>query len=274
MSTEVKIKEIAFVYHPVADIDRARAFYGRLLGLKVLMEIEIAPGMWWIEYNIAGAALAADGRSVMLRLTGPVEGSAVALTVSGLRDRSPNANVQTGQTLKVQTVASSYRHAAAVPAAGAEIKASGLPARRDQAWTMNVFVRASQPPDNRTLIAGFGRCEDKTNGTGRYFGSFANGLHLWVRGADVESTTPLALGRWQMLTATYDGQALRLYQDGRLIGWTEATLADDETVVRLLPLDPWDKQRRFQGEIRGFTVWSSALPAEMLELLAAIGAEP
>lgn len=58
MSTEVKIKEIAFVYHPVADIDRARAFYGRLLGLKVLMEIEIAPGMWWIEYNIAGAALA------------------------------------------------------------------------------------------------------------------------------------------------------------------------------------------------------------------------
>jgi len=30
------------------------------------------------------------------------------------------------------------------------------------------------------------RAEFKTNGTGRYFGSFANGLHLWARNADIE----------------------------------------------------------------------------------------
>jgi alpha-mannosidase len=94
-----------------------------------------------------------------------------------------------------------------------------------------------------------------------------------VRGADVESTTPLALGRWQMLTATYDGQILRLYQDGRQIGWTETALTDDEAVVRLRPLDPWDKERRFAGDIRGFTIWSGVLPGDMLELLNAVGAE-
>jgi len=54
----IKIKEIAFVCHPVADIARARAFYEKLLGLKVLLELEFAPGSWWIEYDVAGVALA------------------------------------------------------------------------------------------------------------------------------------------------------------------------------------------------------------------------
>ncbi len=54
----IKIKEIAFVSHPVADIARARAFYETLLGLKILLQIEFHPGNWWIEYDIAGSALA------------------------------------------------------------------------------------------------------------------------------------------------------------------------------------------------------------------------
>jgi len=54
----IKIKEVAFVCHPVADIARARAFYGKLLGLKVLLEGEFAPGSWWIEYDVGGVALA------------------------------------------------------------------------------------------------------------------------------------------------------------------------------------------------------------------------
>jgi catechol 2,3-dioxygenase-like lactoylglutathione lyase family enzyme len=54
----LKIKEIAFVCHPVADIARARAFYEKLLGLRILLELEFAPGSWWIEYDVAGVALA------------------------------------------------------------------------------------------------------------------------------------------------------------------------------------------------------------------------
>jgi predicted enzyme related to lactoylglutathione lyase len=54
----IKIKEIAFVCHPVSDIARARDFYGKLLGLKTGLELEFQPGMWWIEYDVAGVALA------------------------------------------------------------------------------------------------------------------------------------------------------------------------------------------------------------------------
>ncbi|MFA5263938.1 MAG: glycoside hydrolase family 38 C-terminal domain-containing protein [Opitutaceae bacterium] len=229
--------------------------------------------------EITGATLAADGLSVMLCLDGQVDGSGVALTVSVLRDRSPNANVQAAQTIKVQTIAALYRHTGSIPSDGAEIKVPNLPVGLSQAWTMNVFVRSSQMPGNRTLIAGFGRCDGKADYTGRYFGTFAKGLRLWMAGSSwgrdfgVESIAPLALDRWQMLTANYDGQFLRIYQDGRQIGWTESIMADDEAVVRLLPIDPWDKQRRFQGEIRDFTVWGRVLSEEALQLLLRAGPE-
>ena len=54
----LQIKEFAFVFHPVTDVARARKFYGDLLGLKVGFQIEFAPGQWWIEYDVAGQAIA------------------------------------------------------------------------------------------------------------------------------------------------------------------------------------------------------------------------
>lgn len=54
----IRIKEIAFVFHPITDAARARGFYEGTLGLKPGLQIEFSPGMWWIEYDIAGVALA------------------------------------------------------------------------------------------------------------------------------------------------------------------------------------------------------------------------
>jgi predicted enzyme related to lactoylglutathione lyase len=54
----IQIKEFAFVFHPVTDIARARKFYEDLLGLKIGLQIEFAPGQWWIEYDVAGQAIA------------------------------------------------------------------------------------------------------------------------------------------------------------------------------------------------------------------------
>ena len=54
----IKIKEVAFVFHPVTDIARARKFYEGVLGLKVGVQVEFAPGQWWVEFDIAGQALA------------------------------------------------------------------------------------------------------------------------------------------------------------------------------------------------------------------------
>ena len=54
----IQVKEVAFVFHPVTDVARARKFYEGLLGLKIAMQVEFAPGQWWIEFDIAGVALA------------------------------------------------------------------------------------------------------------------------------------------------------------------------------------------------------------------------
>lgn len=54
----IKVKDFAFVFHAVTDVARARDFYENLLGLKVDKQIEFGPGQWWIEYDIAGQALA------------------------------------------------------------------------------------------------------------------------------------------------------------------------------------------------------------------------
>jgi len=54
----LQIKELAFVFHPVKDLAAARKFYEQTLKLKVGLEVEFGPGQAWIEYDIAGQALA------------------------------------------------------------------------------------------------------------------------------------------------------------------------------------------------------------------------
>jgi predicted enzyme related to lactoylglutathione lyase len=54
----LQIKEFAFVFHPITDVARARGFYEKLLGLKIGFQTEFSPGKWWIEYDVAGQALA------------------------------------------------------------------------------------------------------------------------------------------------------------------------------------------------------------------------
>jgi predicted enzyme related to lactoylglutathione lyase len=54
----IQVKEIAFVFYPIKDLAASRKFYEELLGLKIGMQLEFAPGQWWIEYDIGGQALA------------------------------------------------------------------------------------------------------------------------------------------------------------------------------------------------------------------------
>ena len=54
----MKIKQVAFIGYPVSDVARARAFYQDVLGLKILYAHEMPNDKWWIEYDIAGTALA------------------------------------------------------------------------------------------------------------------------------------------------------------------------------------------------------------------------
>ena len=54
----IQVKEFAFVFHPVTDVARGRKFYEDFLGLKTGVQIEFGPGQWWIEFDVAGQALA------------------------------------------------------------------------------------------------------------------------------------------------------------------------------------------------------------------------
>jgi alpha-mannosidase len=61
---------------------------------------------------------------------------------------------------------------------------------------------------------------------------------------------------------------VRLYTDGKQVGEHETLLADDQNVVNIAPIDPWEKERRFSGEIRDFTIWDQALGADAIATLA------
>mgnify|MGYP000336093219 FL=1 len=55
------ITEIPFVGYPVSDMNRARDFYERVLGLEpgdIDHEIKEMPGKYWVEYEIGAQTLA------------------------------------------------------------------------------------------------------------------------------------------------------------------------------------------------------------------------
>jgi alpha-mannosidase len=136
---------------------------------------------------------------------------------------------------------------------------------------MNVLVKPSQMPETRTIVAGFGQDTDNPKeGTSRYFAVFNDSIHFWSASRDVRTRSPIEVGRWQMLTATYDGKTLALYKDGDPIARRDVELANDpEAFVNIGTPDPWDHQRRFHGEVQTLTIRRGALTtADVKQLFA------
>ena len=96
-SSLLKVSGVAFVIYHITDVARARKFYGETLGLKSCSEMEFAPGMWWVEYDIGGPS---------------------ALALTNFESPAMNATKSPGVALEVE----SFEHALAhVRAAGIEI---------------------------------------------------------------------------------------------------------------------------------------------------------
>src|SRR5262245_57333027 len=121
-----------------------------------------------------------------------------------------------------------------------------------------MFIRIDKNVKPKTVIAGFGKCKQAYGGGGRYLCGFATGIHFWSHNQDVSSRQPFEVGKWQMLTATYDGKTVRVYKDAKKIGQRDVQLADDENVVNIAPEDPWGDKNRFEGQIREFSIWPTA----------------
>lgn len=222
--------------------------------------------------HVTSARLEEDGRTVDLTLdkwltTEPD----TPMTVTGVRDLSPAANETAGQRVLVKTGGCLFASGALKPATPQTFKVAELPVHAHDPWTINLFFKTDKQPANRTLIAGFGRASDGGVGVGRYLAKFANGIHFWSAQQDVDTTIPLDLGRWQMLTATYDGVTLRLYKDGAPIGAQKVDLADDRPEVHVLPKDAWEHERVIDGEVRDMTIWNQALTPDSLRTLLEAG---
>lgn len=214
-------------------------------------------------------------RQVVLELAAaPKIGQAYKLQVGGVADASPAHNTLKSAAIELKVNGPVFERAEVTQEQmGSAVKdVPNLPDKAGDSWTINFFVRTDKQPEDRTVIAGFGRCEQTENGAARYIVKFQRGIQFWAHNRDVAGRVQLDLGRWQMLSATYDGARLRLYRDGKQLAERELDLIDDENVVNFAPPDPWDHTRRFEGELRGFTIWGEALGEDALRSLLQSGA--
>lgn len=218
--------------------------------------------------KVASTTLSPDGATVTLSLTDLSEPEPNARVQALARDRSGNtATTWVNETTEIKPVFTAPELA---PSKSQNFN-SAAPSGAHQTWTINFWVKTDKEPEPRTVLAGFGRVRQGVMGEGRYLTSFARGINFWVEQQDVATSAKLDIGRWQMLTATFDGHSVRIYKDGQQIGEGHPTLADDSSRVSVMPRDPWDNTRVFNGEIRDFTIWNAALPATAVAALVKKG---
>jgi HEAT repeat protein len=148
--------------------------------------------------------------------------------------------------------------------------AKGLPTAAAEAWSINVFVWIDRPIPELTILAGFGDVvTGSPKGCQRYLSQIRQGIHFWGSSVDVNAGQPYDVGRWQMVTITYDGREIALYRDGKRLFANPETLVDAAGVVALAPLDHWNKINRFAGRLDEFALWRGALTQEQIAALAA-----
>ena len=225
------------------------------------------------ETPINSVSLSDDGLTAELTMTRPLSADRdYHLKVDGVRDRSPNANAVASSPATSEGIAvSTARPVFELADAGEplEVRVPDLPSKGDEPFTLNLFVRVAERPMPKTLVAGFGSNADRSL-RGRYFASFADGIRFWASNGDVVTNEPLDVDRWQMLTAVYDGESVRVYKDAKEIGSRTITLARDEPVVRIRPKEPWDGMRVIDADVRDFSVWSDALSPKDVQALYAM----
>ena len=223
-------------------------------------------------FVVKSASLGLDGRTVTLELDHAATLTTSAnLTVSGVKDVSPAGNLIIPQAVGLTSGGRVFASGPLLAKTPQEFKIADLPVKARDPWTINLFCKVEHQPENQTIIAGFGRATDGQVGTGRYLSKFANGIHFWSANEDVETTTPLDLGRWQMLTATYDGQTLRVYKDAVKLAEQKVDLSDDLSQVEVMPKDPWERERVLDGEVRDMTIWKQSLSPGQLQILLQAG---
>ena len=236
------------------------------LGFNEPLAAAVEAGEYMVQppVKISKISRSPDGQKITIAFGAPLTpGTAYTVALKGIKDASPQANVMPPQAVPFNADNIVYAlPAAELPREATSRPVFGLPVSKGDHWTINLLVKPAGEQKNRVLLAGFGQTAELA-GRGladRYLALAADGIHFWDQGKDIDTYSPLDPGRWQMLTASYDGDSLSLYKDGELIGKTRVGFnADAEGTVGLGPVDPWEHQYSFQGSVRDLTVRRGAL---------------
>jgi alpha-mannosidase len=219
---------------------------------------------------VSSASLSPDGQTVTLTLSSPVIANEnPTVTVDGVVNNVPGGLGVTGgnaipiksglvyESDDVETFDGSTN--------GVSHDVPGFPTSGSAPWTINFFAYFDNKPNELTTIAGFGDEQDNT-GTQRYIIEL-NGIHFWADNVDVDTNQPYDLGKWQMVTATYDGNTLVIYKNGKIIKTTQVSLKDAASTVKIGPSGPWPGAAKLDGKIAGLRIYSSALTSDQVAAL-------
>jgi alpha-mannosidase len=213
-----------------------------------------------------------DGRSVTLTFDSPIPaGTDFTVSLSGIKDKSANANVIAPTSLPFNAGNIVYTlKSAQLPAQSVNAEVAGLPLQKNDAWTIILFVKPNQVTDDRIVIAGFGQNANNQNAmTGRLFGAYNGNIVFGSGRRGVRTGSPLEAGRWQMLTATYDGTSLTVYKDGDPIGNRDVEFNNDAEGYVNVGAPASENSGSFNGAVQNFTIRRGAFTDEEVKQLFA-----
>ncbi len=212
---------------------------------------------------VRAAQLESDGKSVDLELAAPLPNVPHRISVNGVRDLSPNAN-RSRSTVDL-TLAEPVISVKA-PKNGYLQPERRLPTAAGSRWTINMFVYLDHQAPDLSVAGGFGDDQD-SNGGERFLISRHGHVYFWGSNIDIDSGVSYDLHRWQMVTATYDGRTVRVFQDGKQIAQEDESFTDATPDAWVTPPSPWTYGHRFDGHVAGFSIWNQALPEVFLKEL-------
>lgn len=135
-----------------------------------------------------------------------------------------------------------------------------LPINATDPWTINQFVYLDTQPSELTIVGGFGSGVDDA-GTQRYLIKFHDGIHFWGSNVDISTGVAYDLGKWQMVTLTFDGKTLTIYKNGQVLKTADITLQDADNFVKIAPAGTWANGGLLAGKVAGFAIWNRTLSA-------------
>jgi hypothetical protein len=126
-------------------------------------------------------------------------------------------------------------------------------------WTLSAWYNPAEAAADRELLAGIG---DITGEHPRYLCLESGKVALWM-GPQNELSAPQVQKNpdaWHLLTATFDGEEMRLYSDGELVAHGKLVAGATQGVLQIgpVPIAP-ENGRHFGGRVASFTVQRHAL---------------